>query len=71
MVENKNIQINNGQSQQMPMKWHNFLVYAGFLQGILSGTVNVVNIIKKILGSDFSVALNYIYYTKRDHLFVN
>ena len=42
---NVNMYMNNGQ-QELPMKWHNFLVYAGFLLSIL---INLGNAARTII----------------------
>ena len=55
---NVNMYMNNGQ-QELPMKWHNFLVYAGFLLSIL---INLGNAARTIIEMFDEGGEQYIFY---------
>ena len=55
---NVNMYMNNGQ-QELPMKWHNFLVYAGFLLSIL---INLGNAARTIIDMFDEGGEQYIFY---------
>ena len=55
---NGNMYMNNGQ-QELPMKWHNFLVYAGFLLSIL---INLGNAARTIIEMFDEGGEQYIFY---------
>lgn len=55
---NVNMYMNNGQ-QELPMKWHNFLVYAGFL---LSTLINLGNAARTIIEMFDEGGEQYIFY---------
>ena len=55
---NVNMYMNNGQ-QDLPMKWHNFLVYAGFLLSIL---INLGNAARTIIEMFDEGGEQYIFY---------
>ena len=55
---NVNMYMNNGQ-QELPMKWHNFLVYVGFLLSIL---INLGNAARTIIEMFDEGGEQYIFY---------
>ena len=58
---NGNMYMNNGQ-QELPMKWHNFLVYAGFLLGILYSLGSAIKIIISMTNTESAEYFVYEFY---------
>ena len=58
---NGNMNIKNGQ-QELPMKWHNFLVYAGFLLGILYSLGSAIKIIISMTNTESAEYFVYEFY---------